>query len=80
MHILIMLIIGNRIHIELNQMLDSLLGTNILRDQWAMEGKLSRINSNILSGGCEEMPAVSGSESIEVRCLLKMQKDPELQI
>ncbi len=33
MHILIMLIIGERFHIELNQMLDSLLGTNILRDQ-----------------------------------------------
>ncbi len=80
MHILIMLIIGERFHIELNQMLDSLLGTNILRDQWAMEGKLSRINSNILSGGCEETPGVSGSESVEMRCLLKMQKDPELQI
>lgn len=45
-----------------------------------MEGKLSRINGNTLSRGCEETPAVSGSESIEVRCPLKRQKDTELQI
>lgn len=45
---------------------------------------LSRINGRVVIHQAEAVrkhqQAMSGSESIEVRCLLKTQKDSELQI